>query len=221
MIIEACIFDLDGVIVDTAKYHYQAWRSIANQLGFDFSWKENEKLKGVSRVDSLEIILKLGGKSISDEKKSELLIKKNDLYLEHIINMNPEEILPGVEDILNEIKHKGLKIGLGSASKNARPILKKTELLDFFDAIVDGNEVSRSKPDPEVFQKGADLLKVKPENCIVFEDSFSGVIAANNGGFHSVGIGSSEFLHNADVVIPSFDGNSLSHLIDKLIEVQA
>ena len=215
-IIEACIFDLDGVIVDTAKYHYQSWRSIANELGFDFSWEQNEQLKGVSRADSLDIILRIGNKSLEDEVKQEYLVKKNELYLSHIKGMNPDEVLPGVRSFLEDLKEKNIKVGLGSASKNARPILDKTGLFSFFEVIVDGNEVSKSKPDPEVFLKGAGLLDVSPNKCIVFEDSFSGIIAANNGGFHSIGIGSSEFLNNADYVVESLDNLNLSDIISYL-----
>ena len=213
---KACIFDLDGVIVDTAKYHYQAWNSIAKKLGFEFTWEENEQLKGVSRVDSLELILKLGKISISDQEKQKYLVVKNDLYLELIKNMNPDEILPGVESFLNDLKEKGIQIALGSASKNAVPILERVNLIHLFQAIVDGNGVTKGKPDPEVFLNGAKLLEVSPSDCIVFEDSQSGIAAANNGGFTSVGVGHKDVLSEAQYVIPGFNDLTFEDLLSSL-----
>lgn len=214
--ITACIFDLDGVIVDTAKYHYQAWNSIAKELGFEFTWEENEMLKGVSRPDSLEVILRIGNVQISEERKKELLIKKNDIYLDLIKNMDASEILPGVKEFLIDLKNEGLKIGLGSASRNALKILKTVDLMQYFDSVVDGNGVSKSKPNPEVFLKGAEELDEKPANCIVFEDSKSGVKAANDGGFYSVGIGKDDILQNAKIVLPGFEDITYKSLLERI-----
>ena len=213
---EACIFDLDGVIVDTAKYHYKAWNTIAQKLGFEFTWEENEQLKGVSRVDSLEIILQIGNVVISNEERQSYLALKNDIYLDLIKNMNPSEILPGVEDFLRQLQKQEIKIALGSASKNARPILDSVHLINLFEVIVDGNEVSKGKPDPEVFEKGAKLLKVEARKTIVFEDSISGIIAANNGGFRSVGIGEQKNLTEAEYVISGFKDISANDIFKAL-----
>ncbi|WP_372755632.1 beta-phosphoglucomutase [Labilibaculum sp.] len=210
--ISACIFDLDGVVVDTAKYHYIAWKRIANDLGFDFTEEDNERLKGVSRMTSLDILLEIGGVKLDQETKLKLADKKNKNYLEYILKMTPEEILPGVKDFFKELKSKNIKIALGSASKNAMTILNQLELTNYFDAIVDGTHVSKAKPDPEVFLKGSELLKVTPANCVVFEDAEAGVEAAINGGMKCVGIGSPEVLGKANKVIPGFIGFSVAQL---------
>jgi beta-phosphoglucomutase len=201
---KAFIFDLDGVIVDTAKYHYLAWKKIADQLGIEFTHEHNELLKGVSRVRSLDIILELGKVEASQEDKNKWLVQKNEDYLSYLVDMNESEILPGVMPILNFLKEKNQLIALGSASKNARPILEKTGLLSYFDAIVDGNDVSNAKPNPEVFLIAAQLLGVKPENAIVFEDSVAGIQAANIGGMTSVGIGNETTLHEAKYIFEDF-----------------
>ncbi len=211
--IKACIFDLDGVIVDTAIYHYKAWKRLANELGFDFSEEENEKLKGVSRIKSLELMLSWGG--VIDKtgvEKEQLASRKNSWYVEMINQMKPEEILPGAQKFLEELRKRDIKTALGSASKNAKVILEKTGLLHLFDVLVDGNVVSASKPDPEVFLKGAELLHLKPENCVVFEDAVSGVEAAKAAGMKVVGIGSLAVLKNANLVIPGLHEMSLQKL---------
>lgn len=199
--IRACIFDLDGVIVDTAVYHYRAWKRLANELGFDFTEEDNEKLKGISRVQSLELILGWGGVEKTPSEKLELATRKNTWYVEMIQAMTPTEILPGAKEFLEEVKAAGLKSALGSASKNSGLILERTGLLPLFDAIIDGNVVSASKPDPEVFLKGAEALQIPPHECVVFEDAVAGVEAARAGGMKVVGIGSPEVLGNADVVV--------------------
>ncbi|WP_321278941.1 beta-phosphoglucomutase [Marinifilum fragile] len=208
--ISACIFDLDGVVVDTAKYHYIAWKSLANELGFDFTEEDNERLKGVSRMRSLDILLEIGGVELDEKTKLELADKKNKNYVEYILKMTPDEILPGVKDFFNELKAKGIKIALGSASKNAMTILNQLELADYFDAVVDGTHVSNAKPDPEVFLKGAELLGVSPSECIVFEDAEAGVEAAINGNMKCVGIGSPDVLGKANIVVPGFVGFSMT-----------
>ncbi len=214
MDIKACIFDLDGVIVDTAKYHYLAWSELAENLGFSFSEQQNEQLKGVSRVESLEILLKIGKLHFDEKTKIQLADKKNKRYVEFISQMTPDEILPGVIDFLNELKRHNIKTALGSASKNARMILEKIDMLNYFDAVIDGTKVSKAKPAPEVFLKGAEALNIAPENCVVFEDAFAGIDAAKNARMKSIGIGSKANLPNADIVIGQFVDFSLSKLKD-------
>ena len=169
--IKACIFDLDGVIVDTAKYHYLAWKRLANELGFDFTLEQNERLKGVSRMDSLDILLEIGNKKLDEKTKYELAEKKNTWYVEYIGKMDDSEILSGVKEFLTSLKDNNIKIALGSASKNAVAILRQIKMIDYFDAIVDGTKVSKAKPDPEVFLLGARELDVDSRDCIVFEDA--------------------------------------------------
>ncbi|QXP60242.1 beta-phosphoglucomutase [Olleya sp. HaHaR_3_96] len=198
------IFDLDGVIVDTAKYHFLAWQNLAKSIGIDFTHEQNEQLKGVSRVKSLEKILEWGNKTISEELFTSLMGKKNEEYLSFIEKMTDDEILPDVPKILAYLIEKQQPISLGSASKNARPILEKVNLLSKFDAIVDGNDVSKAKPDPEVFLIAAQHLNMKPEDCIVFEDSVAGVQAANTANMISIGIGEKTVLHEADYIFSDF-----------------
>ena len=201
---KAFIFDLDGVIVDTAKYHYLAWKKIATALDIEFTHEHNELLKGVSRVRSLDIILELGKVEASQEDKDRLLIEKNEEYLSYLVDMNESEILPGVLPVLQFLKEKNQPIALGSASKNARPILEKTGILHYFDAIVDGNDVSNAKPDPEVFLIAAKLLKTDPKDAIVFEDSVAGIQAANIGNMVSIGIGEKSILEEAQYIFKDF-----------------
>ena len=202
--VKAFIFDLDGVIVDTAKYHYLAWKKIANELGIDFTHEHNELLKGVSRVRSLDIILELGNIEATQENKDKWLVQKNEDYLSYLVNMDESEILPGVMPILKFLKENKQGIALGSASKNAKPILEKTGIMDYFDVVVDGNDVSNAKPDPEVFLQAAKLLNASNENSIVFEDSVAGVQAANIANMTSVGIGDKEVLSEAQYIFSDF-----------------
>ena len=194
---KAFIFDLDGVIVDTAKYHFLAWQKLANQLGINFTHEHNEELKGVSRVRSLDLILALGNITASQEDKNKWLIQKNEDYLSYLVDMDEREILPGVVKVLEYLKNNNQAIALGSASKNARPILEKTNIMHFFDAIVDGNDVSNAKPDPEVFLQAARKLGITNQNSIVFEDSVAGIQAANSAKMISIGIGDSSVLYEA------------------------
>ncbi len=215
---KAFIFDLDGVIVDTAKYHFMAWQKIAAELDIAFTPEHNEKLKGVSRVRSLDIILELGQISATQEDKNHWLRQKNEDYLSYIDNMNRDEILPGVEMTLQYLREHGQKIALGSASKNARPILEKVHLLQYFDAIVDGNDVTNAKPDPEVFVQAARLLGTDATQSVVFEDSEAGIEAANIAGMVSVGIGDANILSRAQYTFPDFihiDASFLDMLINK------
>jgi len=212
MKIKACIFDLDGVIVDTAKYHFLAWKRLADELGFEFKTEHNERLKGVSRVRSLEILLEVGGLSFSNKEKERMATLKNEWYLEYILRMKPDEILPGVLPFLSELRRAGVKIALGSASKNAPLILQQVEITDYFDVIIDGNKVSKAKPDPEVFLKAAEELGFNPGDCVVFEDAEAGVEAALSGNMRCVGVGSPLVLNRATVVIPDFENFNLNTL---------
>ncbi len=214
--ITACIFDLDGVIVDTAKYHYQAWHKLAIQLDIPFNEAENEKMKGISRMDSLEMMLALGDKTYTDIDKQKYCAAKNTWYLDLVTDMDQSEILPGILDFIAHLKEEKIKIALGSASKNARKILNLVGLTDSFDDIVDGNDVVKSKPDPEVFLKGAALLKSKPTETIVFEDSAKGIDAAVAGSFRTVGIGQDIHLGHADIVVENLIGMSISDLSKRL-----
>jgi beta-phosphoglucomutase len=211
--IQACIFDLDGVIVDTAVYHYKAWKRLANDIGFDFTEHQNEQLKGVSRMASLNLILGWGNVTDKTEaEKLELATRKNEWYTEMISKMTPAEILPGAREFVQSCRDAGIKTAIGSASKNTPTILAKLELLSLFDAVIDGNSVTNPKPDPEVFLKGAEALYVAPSACVVFEDAIAGVEAAINGGMKAVGIGSSELLKEANIVVSGLDKMTLEML---------
>lgn len=215
---KAFIFDLDGVIVDTARYHYLAWQKIANELDINFTLEHNELLKGVSRVRSLDIILEIGKVDVSQEDKNRWLTQKNEEYLTYLVDMDQNELLPGVLSILEYLKEKKQPIALGSASKNARPILEKTGIRHYFDVIVDGNDVSNAKPDPEVFLIAAKLIGVSPENSIVFEDSVAGVQAANIGKMTSIGIGEESVLYEAKFIFKDFtqiEKGFIENLINK------
>ncbi len=213
------IFDLDGVIVDTAKYHYLAWKKLANSIGVDFSEEQNEYLKGISRIRSLEKILEWGNKTLSEDKFMELMARKNNDYLNYIDKMDESEILPDVTKILDYLSEQKQPIALGSASKNARAILKRVNLIEQFDTIVDGNDVTKAKPNPEVFLNAAKALKTQAEDCVVFEDSVAGIKAANNANMISIGIGSKTILNEADYVFKDFTEISIEFL-DELINVE-
>ena len=207
------IFDLDGVIVDTAKHHFVAWQQLAQSQGWSFTIQDNEQLKGVSRVRSLELILEWNKAQISPEVFDRLLIEKNERYLSLITDMDASERLPDVQRVLQTFKKHGCKIALGSASKNARPILDKIELTPYFDVIVDGTNVSKAKPDPEVFLQAANQLGIAPKDCVVFEDAVAGIQAAKAAGMRAYGIGAPELLTQADRVF-----NDFTQLDDRFIE---
>ena len=196
--IKGFLFDLDGVIVDTAVFHFQAWRRLAQKLGGDFTEEQNEQLKGVSRVDSLNKIIEWTGATVSDEEFQSLMVEKNEWYLELVQGLGPQDALPGALNFLQTAYDQGIKIALGSASKNAPMILEKLGITPLFTAIIDGNNVVNGKPHPEVFLKGAEALGLEPSECVVFEDSIAGVQAAKAGGMSSVGIGDAETLQ-ADI----------------------
>lgn len=199
--IKGALFDLDGVIVDTAKYHYLAWKRLAGELGFEFTEEHNERLKGVSRMRSLEILLEVGGISCTEEEKLAMAEKKNNWYVEYIRKMDESEILNGAREYLLKLKGEGIKIALGSASKNAPMILENLGITHLFDAVIDGNKVSKAKPDPEVFLLGAKELGLKAADCVVYEDAEAGIEAARRAGMGTVGIGSRDILKEADMVV--------------------
>ena len=219
MKIKLCIFDLDGVICDTAKYHYLAWKELADEMQIPFTLKDNERLKGVSRMASLEIILSLGKQeALSDEEKEALATRKNGRYVEMISQMEKDEILPGVKDFLNELRERGIKIALGSASKNTGIIMERLGLREAFDYIVDGTMIVNTKPDPEVFVKSMEYYGLQPEECIVFEDAAAGIEAGHGGGMRCVGIGKKEDLPEADYLIPGFEGVSFDTILEAFEE---
>lgn len=210
------IFDLDGVIVDTAKYHYLAWKKLAEELGFEFTIEQNELFKGVSRKRCLEILLEIGKITATQEQFDRWMVEKNEDYLAYIEQMDESEILPDVPKILKFLKENDIQIALGSASKNAKPILEKVKLVGYFDYIVDGNSVSKAKPDPEVFLIAAKNMNIAAENCIVFEDAVAGIEAANNAKMTSIGIGDENTLKEADYNFNDFTEIDLS-FIKKLL----
>lgn len=212
MTVRACIFDLDGVIVDTARYHYLAWKKLADLLGIRFTEIDNERLKGVSRMASLEIILEIGNVRLDEELKEKYAGLKNEWYIDYISRMTPGDLLPGTRDFIDEVKSAGIKTALGSASKNTPLILDRVEISDLFDVVVDGNIVHKAKPDPEVFTKAAALLGVDATSCVVFEDAAAGIEAALNAGMFSVGIGSAAILKNADFVVGGLYEMNLTRL---------
>lgn len=205
MSLQAAIFDLDGVIVFTDKFHYQAWKKMADEMGIYFDEEINNRLRGVSRMDSLEIILeRYEGEPLSAERKEELAAQKNDTYRELLKTMTPADVTDEVRETLAEIRKRGYKISLGSSSKNAKFILERVGLLNAFDAISDGTNITKSKPDPEVFLKGAEFLGEKPEECLVVEDAEAGIDAGIAGGMKTAAIGDAVNCGKADYNMASF-----------------
>jgi len=211
-VIDACIFDLDGVIVDSAKFHFLAWKEMAASQGIDFTPEDNEQLKGVGRMESLEFILNLGKKELSAKEKELLAVKKNEKYLALITGLDQGQMLPGVLTFLDSLQANKIQFALGSSSRNARFILEKLGIIDLFEAIIDGTNTTRSKPDPQVFQLGAEALGVDPNRTIVFEDALKGIEAAKKGGFKCIGIGNWETLVSADYVIEGFQNFTVNDL---------
>lgn len=213
--LKAVIFDLDGVITDTAEYHYLAWKQLGQELGIPFDREFNEQLKGVSRMESLEKILAYGNQSeaYTEEEKERLATKKNDLYKQLIQKITPEDLLPGIEHFLQEVKAANIKIGLASASKNAFAVIERLQVGHYFDTIVDAATVKNSKPDPEVFLKAADQLGVPYENCVGIEDAQAGVEAIKRAGMFAVGIGSEKQLAKADLIVESTSRLALADLV--------
>ncbi|HHY09533.1 MAG TPA: beta-phosphoglucomutase [Firmicutes bacterium] len=190
MAIKAVIFDLDGVVVSTDEYHYRAWAKLAAEEGIYFDREINERLRGVSRLACLEIILERAKRSYTQREKERLAARKNSYYRSLLADLSPADILPGVLDLLAKLKDLGYKTAIGSASKNAPLILAKIELSESFDAVVDGNSITKSKPDPQVFLLAAELLEVEPAACVVIEDAKAGIDAALAAGMRAVGVGS-------------------------------
>ncbi len=210
---KALIFDLDGVICFTDQFHFQAWKQMADEIGVYFDEKINNRLRGVSRMDSLEIILeRYEGEPLSAEKKEELAAKKNEIYRELLKTMTPEDVTDEVRDTLKELRRRGYKLSLGSSSKNAKFILEKIDLLDAFDAISDGTNITKSKPDPEVFLKAAEFLQTDPAECLVVEDAFAGIDAAKAGGMLAAGIGDAKDYEKTDYPLNTF--SDLLHIAE-------
>ncbi|MCD6333347.1 MAG: beta-phosphoglucomutase [Bacteroidales bacterium] len=203
--IKGIIFDLDGVIVDTARFHYQAWKRLAKELKFDFDQLDNERLKGISRMDSLNILLSIGGIRATEAEKKRYAAQKNQWFLEYIHQLTPQDVLPGVVPFLKKLQGTTIQTALGSASKNAQTILKQLHLSYLFSVIVDGTMVQAAKPDPEVFLIAAKLMHLQPSECLVFEDAIAGVIAAHRGEMRCIGVGDPKILSAADRVIPGFE----------------
>lgn len=213
MSIRAFIFDLDGVIADTAVFHFQAWRELANRLGFDIDHTFNETLKGVGRMDSLNLVLAHGGIQMSEAQKQHEAQQKNDEYVELISHMTPADLLPGAREALLAVRAAGLKIALASASKNGPMILERLEITELFDCIVDPALLRNGKPDPEIFLKAAEQLNCAPHECIGVEDAISGITAIKRAGMFAVGIGDAKVLAQADIVLPDLRPFDCAQLI--------
>lgn len=213
----AAIFDLDGVLCDTARFHYLAWKRLADLLGIPFGEQDNERMKGLSREDSLRVLLQLDGRSVPDEKEFQRLAEqKNRWYVEAVSQMTPADLAPGARNFLQGLRQLGVLTALGSASKNTAQVLKRLELEDAFDCIVDGTMVERAKPDPEIFLRSARRFGLPPADCVVFEDAPAGVLAAHRGGMPCVGVGRGDRLTEAELVISGFDGLDPAVLLDRL-----
>jgi beta-phosphoglucomutase len=212
--IKGFIFDLDGVITDTAEYHYRAWKRLADEEGLPFDRQANEALRGISRRESLELILQ--GRSYPEEQIREMMERKNNYYLELIREITPEDLLPGAKELLIEMRQAGIMTALGSASKNAADVISRLGIADLFDAISDGNSVTRQKPAPDLFLHAANQLGLEPNECVVVEDAEAGIVAARAGGFKSVGLGPPSRVGAADLVLESLAGVHLSDLLSTL-----
>ena len=212
--IRAFIFDLDGVITDTAEYHYRGWQQLAEEEGIPFTREDNEHLRGVARRESLLLILK--GRTYPEEKIQEMMDRKNDYYLAFIKEITPRDLLPGAKELLEEIRAAGLKNALGSASKNACEVIERLGIRDLFDAISDGFSVERQKPAPDLFLHAAAQLGLSPAECIVVEDAAAGIEAARAGGFRSIGLGPRNRVGKADIILPNLNGAHLADLLQSL-----
>ncbi len=197
--IKGFIFDLDGVITDTAELHYLAWKKLAEEMNWQFDRAVNERLRGVSRMDSLNIIKDHNNATVAEDRLLELATMKNDIYVASLDTLTPNDYLPGAKELLTHLRQEGFRVALGSASKNATKVLEQLEAIGYFDIIGDGNSVSKSKPEPDIFLYGAEKLELKAEECIVYEDAEAGIDAAKAGGFYAVGIGPDDRVGHADV----------------------
>ncbi len=215
--IEGYIFDLDGVVVDTAKYHYLAWKRLAAEFGYNLTPKDNEQFKGVSRLACMECLSQMSGIKFTEEEKVKLADRKNGWYIDYIKGMKKDEVLPDIVEFISEIRKSGGRTALASASKNADLVLERLELREYFDKVVDGNNIQKSKPDPQVFLQAAKELSIQPDKCLVFEDSQAGVDAAKSAGMLVVGISeTNKLLIGSDILKPGFEGLTLSRLLEEL-----
>lgn len=209
--IKGFIFDLDGVLTDTAEYHYRGWKRLADEEGMPFTREDNEFLRGIPRRESLMLILK--ERIYPEDRIRQMMERKNNYYLEFIKEISPRDLLPGARELLEEIRSTGLKSALGSASKNAPEVVRRLGIANLLDAISDGNSVERQKPAPDLFLHAARQLNLKPEECVVVEDAAAGIEAARAGGFHTVGLGPRERVGEAEVIFPSLAGVHLDMLL--------
>jgi beta-phosphoglucomutase len=207
------------VITDTAEYHYRGWKRLADEEGLPFTREDNERLRGVSRRDSLLLIL--NGRTYSEARMQQMMERKNEYYLEFIREIAPRDLLPGARELLEEIRQAGLKTALGSASKNAGEVIERLGIQALFDAIADGYAVERQKPAPDLFLHAAQQLHLTPAECVVVEDAAAGIEAARTGGFHSVGLGPRERLGGADVIFPSLAGVHLGDILAGLVRISS
>jgi beta-phosphoglucomutase len=214
MTIRGFIFDLDGVLTDTAEYHYRGWKRLADEEGIPFERADNEALRGIPRRESLMLILK--GRAYPEEKILEMMDRKNKYYLQFINEVTPKDLLPGARELLEEIRVAGLKSALGSASKNAPDVVRRLGIAGLLEAISDGSSVERQKPAPDLFLHAAKQLNLKPDECVVVEDAAAGIEAAIAGGFHSVGLGPRERVGNAEIMLDSLDGVHLQKILNLL-----
>jgi beta-phosphoglucomutase len=214
MDIKGFIFDLDGVLTDTAEYHFRGWKRLADEEGIPFSREENEALRGIPRRASLIVLLK--GRIYSEEKIQEMMARKNNYYLEFIREITPRDLLPGSRELLEEIRAAGLKSALGLASKNAGEVLDRLGIRDLLDAVSDGYSVQRQKPAPDLFLHAAEQIALPPAACVVVEDATAGVEAALAGGFRTIGIGPQERVGQAELVLPGLEGQRLAKILQAL-----
>lgn len=210
----AFIFDLDGVITETSEFHYMAWKTICKKIGYDLTRKKNEELKGVNRNKCLDLIMEWGKIRLSEKEIESLLEAKNKIYKDYIKDLNENDVCEGVLNFINDAIKNNIKIALYSASRNAKRILCQLKIIDLFTVIIDGNNVSNAKPDPEGFKIAADLTKTNTKDCVVFEDSISGIEGANKLNMYTVGIGSRDVLKNADVVYKGFKNLKIKDIIN-------
>lgn len=212
---KAVIFDLDGVVVYTDAYHYKAWKRLADEEGWSFDESLNDQLRGVSRMASLQILLDHNGLSLPEQKKEELATRKNGYYKALLADIDDSALVDGSLDFIRALRKRGVLIGLGSSSRNAQMVLDRLGITELFDAVVTGHDITRSKPDPQIFLKGAQLLKVDPADCAVFEDAASGVEAAISGGMTAIGFGPSEGLDGAHIRVQSYQDIDPQELADR------
>ena len=210
----AFIFDLDGVITETSEYHFLAWKTVCKKIGYDLTRKKNEELKGVNRNKCLDLIMEWGKIRLSEKEIESLLETKNNIYKDYIKDLNENDVCEGVLNFINDAIKNNIKIALYSASRNAKRILCQLKIIDLFTVIIDGNNVSNAKPDPEGFKIAADLTKTNTKDCVVFEDSISGIEGANKLNMYTVGIGSRDVLKNADVVYKGFKNLKIKDIIN-------